>query len=124
MIEFEGDAIDTPGEYSERGSYTQHLLAAAQDAQLIVVVQDATRDFTNFPDNYFCMFRQPVVGVVTKMDLPRADAARSEKILRRIGVSDEVFFVSTVTGSGISQLRKTFDERSKQWHTVMEKRSA
>src|SRR5689334_5724567 len=59
MIDYAGWGIDTPGEYSEMGNFRQHLVTTACDAQLLVVVQDATRKHSNFPPNYFVMFGQP-----------------------------------------------------------------
>ena len=69
MIDYAGWGIDTPGEYSEMGNFRQHLVTTACDAQLLIVVQDATRPQANFPPKYFVMFPQPTIGVVTKIDL-------------------------------------------------------
>jgi ethanolamine utilization protein EutP len=127
MVEFSGEAIDTPGEYSETRRLTRHLLATSAEAQLILVVQDATREDSNFPPNYFRMFHQPVVGVVAKMDAPQANGARAEALLRRIGVTGEIFRVSAVTGTGLSELRQSLYERRIKWHIIteaMEKHSA
>jgi len=115
MIEYDGAAIDTPGEYSEMGRLTRHLLSTSNDAQLILVVQDATRDDSNFPPNYFLMFRQPVMGVVTKIDVPGANIARARAILQRMGVTGEIFCVSSVTGEGLSELRQAIEERRLTW---------
>jgi ethanolamine utilization protein EutP len=115
MIEFDGAAIDTPGEYSEMRRLTRHLQSTSNDAQLILVAQDATRDDSNFPPNYFLMFRQPVMGVVTKMDVPGANAARAKAVLRRMGVTGEIYCVSSVTGEGLSDLRQTIEERRLTW---------
>ena len=114
MIEYDGAAIDTPGEYSEMGRLTRHLLSTAADAQLILVVQDATRGDSNFPPNYFCMFNQPVLGIITKIDLAEADAERAEACLIRMGVTGGIIRVSPVTGEGLSLLRQILDERSKK----------
>lgn len=124
MVEYAGSAIDTPGEYSETGRLTRHLLSTAADAQLLVVVQDATRPTTNFSPNYFLMFSQPTIGVVTKVDAPGADPERAKDILRRIGVTGEIYCVSALTGTGLSELRQALEERSRKWQTTMEKRSA
>jgi ethanolamine utilization protein EutP len=104
MIEHDGLAIDTPGEYSEMGRLRRHLQTTAADAQLILVVHDATRERSNFPPNYFLMYRQPVLGVAIE-------------ILRQVGVTGPVFCVSAFTGSGIEELRKALDERREQWQT-------
>ena len=117
MIEHDGLAIDTPGEYSEMGRLRRHLQTTAADAQLILVVHDATREHSNFPPNYFLMYRQPVLGVATKIDAPAARPQRAIEILRHAGVTGPIFCVSAFTGSGIEELRKALDERRGQWQT-------
>ncbi len=119
MIEHDGQAIDTPGEYSEMGRLRRHLQTTAADAQLIVVVHDATRDHSNFPPNYFLMYRQPVLGVVTKTDAPAARPQRAIEILRRAGVTGPIYCVSALTGSGIEELKQALDERRAQWQMAM-----
>jgi ethanolamine utilization protein EutP len=105
MIDYSGWGIDTPGEYSEMGHYRRVLLTASFDAQLVLIVQDATNEKLIFPPNYFLMFPQPTIGVVTKVDDPRADLERSRGLLTAAGVTGEIFFVSAFTGDGISTLR-------------------
>jgi ethanolamine utilization protein EutP len=106
MVEYIGWAIDTPGEYAERGSFRGHLVATAGEAQLLVVVQDATRPRGNFPPHYFTQFTKPMIGVVTKIDAPGADIERGAALLFQAGVRGEIFPVSTITGSGLSLLRQ------------------
>jgi ethanolamine utilization protein EutP len=126
MIEYDGEAIDTPGEYAESGRFVRHLQSTSSDAALILVVQDATRTDCNFPPNYFRMFSKPVLGMVSKMDDPDACPERAESILRSIGVTGEVFYVSAVTKTGLSELRQNLQERRNTWLTTTgatEKRS-
>ena len=117
MVEYNGDAIDTPGEYSEMGRMRRHLLSTASGAQLLLVVQDATRPESFVPVNYFLMFKQPVLGVVTKIDDPSARPDRAIEILRHTGVTGEVFCVSSHTGEGIDALKSALDERKAKWLT-------
>lgn len=105
MIDYAGWGIDTPGEYIERGTLRRVLVSAAFDAMLLVVVQDATAVDCNIPPNYFLMFPQHTIGVVTKLDDPRADAARATDYLRNAGVTGKIFYVSAFTGQGIPELR-------------------
>ena len=118
MIEFRGEAIDSPGEYSEMGHLTRHLLATASDADLFLVVHDATRASTNFSPHYFCMFHQAVWGVVSKVDAPGADVERASALLRYMGVTDRIFCVSAVTGFGLSELRQALSDRREKWRTT------
>lgn len=106
MVDYSGWGIDTPGEYSEMGDLRRHLVSASADAPLIIVVHDATRPSSNFPPNYFRMFTQDVIGVVTKIDAANADPQRATAILRQVGVQGAIVNVSAITGSGLSQLRQ------------------
>lgn len=117
MIEYVGSAIDTPGEYAEQGNLRRHLLSTATDAHLMVVVQDATRDSSNFPPHYFLMFRQPLIGVVTKIDAQAARPERAISILQQIGVTGDIYPVSALTGAGIPELSAALEERRIQWQT-------
>jgi ethanolamine utilization protein EutP (predicted NTPase) len=52
------------------------------------------------------MFPQTVIGVVTKIDAVHADLTRASAVLRQIGVQGQIFQVSAITGSGLSELRQ------------------
>lgn len=106
MVDYSGWGVDTPGEYCEMGDLRRHLLAASADVYLMLVLHDATRLTTNFPPNYFRMFTQPVVGVVSKIDAAGANLERSAAILRQIGVQGDIYYLSAITGSGLSELRQ------------------
>lgn len=106
MIDYSGWGVDTPGEFSERSFYRRALVSTSFDVRIVLVVQDATNDKEVFPPNYFLMFPQRVIGIVSKVDDPRADIERSYRMLRTAGVTGEVFTVSAITGCGISDLRE------------------
>lgn len=105
MIDYSTWGIDTPGEYSEIARLRRILVTTAFDSQLLMVVQDATSDKVIFPPHYFLMFPQRKIGVITKMDLPEADPQRACQLLKGAGVDGEIFYVSALTGEGISELR-------------------
>lgn len=106
MIDYASWGIDTPGEYAEMSGRRQHLVATSSDARVLVVVHDATQQQTYFPPNYFLMFSKPTIGVVSKIDCPAANCDRAALLLRQSGVKGEIFYVSAITGSGLSQLRQ------------------
>lgn len=114
-IEYSRRAIDTPGEYAELGRFRNHLAATASDAQLLLVVQDATRARASFPPNYFSQFTRSVIGVVTKIDAPGADLARATALLREVGVAGAIIPTSAITGSGLSPLRQALLSASSTW---------
>lgn len=90
-------------------------MTTANDAQLLVVVQDATRPRSNFPPLYFTLINKPTIGVMTKIDLPTADVERASALLRQAGVRGEIFPVSAITGSGLSALRQSLLTLSSAW---------
>lgn len=107
-IAYQEVAIDTPGEYTERGYLRQSLQATAFDARVLVVVQDATHGTSFFPPNYFLMFPQPVIGVVSKIDSATgAQVEQATRLLRQSGVVGEIYNVSAINGSGLAQLRQS-----------------
>lgn len=105
MIDYAGWGIDTPGEFVELGHLRRALISTSFDAQILVAVQDATREDSTFPPHYFLMFPQHTIGVVTKLDDKAADAERAKAQLVDAGVTGEIFCVSASTGYGISELR-------------------
>lgn len=105
MVDYSGWGIDTPGEFIEMGHYRRVLVSTAFDAQLLIGVQDATRIDPVLPPNYFSMFSQPTIGVITKMDCKEANADRAKTFLSNAGITGQIFCVSALTGFGIPELR-------------------
>lgn len=101
---FSGSMIDTPGEYLERRAYRGALSVTAADADIIVLVQDATENGSMFPPAYTSTFPKTAIGVVTKCDLAREEEiARARKHLEYAGVS-VIFETSSVSGDGVDAL--------------------
>lgn len=96
--------IDTPGEYLERQNYRGALMVTATDADIIILVQDATENGTMFPPAFGSMFAKPAVGVVTKKDL--ADETQVEKAKKYLSMAgaQKIFVVSGITGEGMPEL--------------------
>lgn len=97
--------IDTPGEYLERTHMRGALFVSATDADVIVLVQDATENGTMFPPAFTSQYGgKPAVGVVTKSDLASPEQiAQAKNHLEMAGVH-KIFITSSVAGSGISAL--------------------
>lgn len=96
--------IDTPGEYLERRCLWGALSVTAADAELLVLVQDATEENTMFPSGYVSMYGKPAVGVVTKCDLAdEGQIQRAERYLIMAG-AQKLFLTSSLKGSGIEPL--------------------
>lgn len=96
--------IDTPGEYLERRGFRGALMVTATDADIVVLVQDATEDGTMFPPAYGSMFAKPVVGVVTKKDLATEEQVEKAKKHLHFAGAKEIFVASGVTGEGVPEL--------------------
>ncbi|MDD6661678.1 MAG: EutP/PduV family microcompartment system protein [Lachnospiraceae bacterium] len=99
--------IDTPGEYLERRGYRGALVVSSADADIILLVQDATEKVTMFPPLFRSMFAaKPCVGVITKADLAsEEEIERAKKFLKDAGAG-ELYVTSAVTGEGVEQLVK------------------
>jgi ethanolamine utilization protein EutP len=110
-ITFSGGAIDTPGEYAQIPRFYSALLVTSLAADVVLLLSDAAKPAFALPPNFAGMFARPVVGVVTKIDLPGADPAKAESCLRQAGVASSVFPVSVVSGEGIGALYQFLEER-------------
>ncbi|MGE4548845.1 MAG: EutP/PduV family microcompartment system protein [Intestinibacillus sp.] len=96
--------IDTPGEYLERVHMRGALMVSSTDADLIVLVQDATENGTMFPPAYTSMFAKPSIGVVTKSDLASPEQIEKAKEYLRMAGTRDIFVTSSVEGSGFPPL--------------------
>lgn len=96
--------IDTPGEYLERRYMRGALMVTSTDAELIVLVQDATENGTMFPPAYNSMFAKPMVGIVTKKDLATPEQIEKAKKYLKMAGARKVFVTSSVTGEGFDEL--------------------
>lgn len=99
-----GNIIDTPGEYLERARMRGALTVASADADIIILVQDATEDGTMFPPAYAGSFAKPTIGLVTKEDIAtREQVEQAVKFLEMAG-ADKVFVISSIEGTGFREL--------------------
>lgn len=98
-------ATDTPGEYLENPMYYRVLLPSTMEARWVVFVQDATATRSHYPPNFARGFPGKSVGVITKIDHPRADVARARKLLQALALTGPLLEVSAYTGQGVPELR-------------------
>ena len=104
-----GAMIDTPGEYLERRNLQRALLVTSADAELIVLVQDATEQGTMFPPAFTSVFAKPSVGVVTKCDLAQPEQIeRAKKYLEMAG-AEKVVATSSMSGEGMPALTELLE---------------
>lgn len=95
--------IDTPGEYIETKSLGAALGLYTYEAQIVGLLLSATEPYSLYPPNVTNMANREVIGIVTKIDEKDARPDRAERWLRLAGCK-KIFFVSSITGEGISDL--------------------
>lgn len=98
--------IDTPGEYLERTGYRGALMVTSTEADVILLVQDATEMGSMFPPLFSSMFTKPCVGVVTKADIADEKQVEIAKQYLKNAGAGTIYVTSAVTGEGVDQLVK------------------
>ena len=111
-VDYFDDAIDTPGEYLENRRLYNALVTSSFDADIIVLVQSATDEMSFYPPMFAGIFNQPVIGVVTKIDLVESASqiAQAAEYLNNAG-AEKIFNLSSVTGAGMDALLAYLDEQ-------------
>ena len=99
-----GNIIDTPGEYLERGRMRGALTVASVDADIIFLVQDATENGTMFPPAYAASFAKPSIGLVTKEDIATKEQVADAVHFLEMAGADKVFVISSTKGTGFGEL--------------------
>ncbi len=100
---FDGNFIDTPGEYFDNKFFKNSLLVTSSDADIVLFVQASDDPDTMFQPLLSTMFNAEVIGVVTKTDLFEKDVKRAEQILEFAGCR-KIFLTSSIDKSGIIEL--------------------
>ncbi|MDR0577120.1 MAG: ethanolamine utilization protein EutP [Candidatus Accumulibacter sp.] len=94
-MEYERDAVDTPGEFFSHPCMYRALINTAADADTLVYVHACDdREYRLPPGLLEVNAGKRVVGAITKIDLPGADAGAAERLLRDNGFDGPVFHVS------------------------------
>ncbi len=96
--------IDCPGEYLEIPRYYHVLIDASHMVSEIWALQDSQRPRSIYPPGFSKVFTKPVVGIVTKIDLPDADPERAISLLNQAGIQAPIYLTSAVTGAGCEAL--------------------
>ena len=105
-IEFEGNGMDTPGEYFSHPRLYSALLCSAQDMSTLVYVHPADRDSCRLPPGFLNLYAgQRVIGVITKTDLPDARPDAVEALLRAHGISGPIYRISRDDPAALQALK-------------------
>lgn len=100
--------IDTPGEYAQTHHLGYALALYSYEADVVGLLAAATEPYTLFPPNITCMVNREVIGIVTKINDPRADRELAGLWLKNSGC-ERIFYVDSVTGEGVEELLKYLD---------------
>ncbi|MDO4975873.1 MAG: EutP/PduV family microcompartment system protein [Eubacteriales bacterium] len=122
-VEYVGNFIDTPGEYMQQRGYWGSLTITSHDADLIGLVQDSTSDDCWFSGGLTSKFEKPVVGILTKIDLPNCKIKQGRGYLELAGCQN-IFEVSSVTNEGIDELVDGLHKILEKYKKDYEKRFA
>lgn len=108
------NTIDVPGSYIENPWMYKHLIAAAQDASLVLILVDQSKYSNIYSPGFAKAFRCPVIGVITKIDLKPENQELCLRQLKHIGVSEPYYNISVSSGVGIADLKQyllTFEKK-------------
>jgi ethanolamine utilization protein EutP len=101
-----GDAIDTPGEYTQNRFMRSRLVVTGVDVNLVLFLQSAVNHDFYFSPGQASMYTNPVIGVITKTDLAEeGDIEKARELLLLAGASI-IFPISCLSGSGMEELKK------------------
>ncbi len=101
--------IDTPGEYCETKGLGSALAMYAFEAQVVGLVVSATEPYSLYSPAITPLANRPVIGIITKVDLPFANIERARRWLELAGCK-EIFEVSSKTGEGVWQILEYLKE--------------
>lgn len=108
MVSYEKNIIDTPGEYLENKFYYKALLVASTQAEIIILIQEATADSSLYPPNFKTMFSgKEVIGVITKKDIS-SNTINAKKFLNIAGI-DEVYELGLVEDEEFLKLKRRIE---------------
>lgn len=95
--------IDTPGEYAETTSLAHALGLYVYESDVVGLLLSATEPYSLYPPCCAACCNRPVIGIVTQVDHPDADAEQAYNWLDLAGCAP-IFKVSSYTGEGIWQI--------------------
>lgn len=106
-IEYEGNGMDTPGEYFSHPRLYSALLCSAQTMSTLVYVHPADRHTCRLPPGLLDVYAgKSVIGVITKTDLPEAQPDAVEALLRAHGIHGRIFRVSPEDPAALHALKE------------------
>lgn len=108
-VYFHDVIIDTPGEYAETPSLGHALAIFSYEADVIGLLLSATEPYSLYPPCVTAIATRECIGIVTKIDHPLANPRQAADWLRLAGC-EKIFFVSSYTGEGVSEILEYLKE--------------
>ncbi|WP_448983569.1 EutP/PduV family microcompartment system protein [Olsenella uli] len=105
----DGDAIDTPGEYSESKQVGVGLVCFSFESDVVAILVAANEPFCVFAPNCNAFLNRPLIGIITKINAPNANVPMARQWLQNC-CCERIFLVDNSTGEGISELRNYLAE--------------
>lgn len=99
-------AMDTPGEYFSHPRLYHALITSAGDVDRLVYVHPANDPICRLPPGILDIYANKIIdAVITKTDLPDANVAEVEEVLRSAGLKGAIFSVSWSDQQALHSLR-------------------
>ena len=95
--------IDTPGEYIQTKHLGYALALYAYEADVVGMLASATEPYSLYPPCITSTVNRDTIGIVTKINDPKANVKRAENWLRLAGCK-KIFFVDSKNGEGVSDI--------------------
>lgn len=109
-VEISGDIIDTPGEYMDHKKMFRALIVTCMDAEIAVLIQDATDNSCTFFPGMQSILNMPIVGVVSKADLAIEEEIKAARSILEMAGAGNIFVISVYTSEGVTQLTEYLEQ--------------
>jgi ethanolamine utilization protein EutP len=109
------NTIDVPGSYIENSWMYKYIISAVQDASHVLILIDQSNCADVYSPGFAKVFRCPVIGVITKMDVKIENEDLCIRQLKKIGVTEPYFKISIPTGKGINELKEFLFEKKDRY---------
>lgn len=108
-VNFYDVIIDTPGEYAETSRLGYALEIFSYEADVVGLLLSAIEPYSLYPPCVTAISTRECIGIVTKIDHPLANPQQAAEWLRLAGC-EKIFFVSSYTGEGVSDILEYLKE--------------
>ena len=101
--------IDCPGEYAETKELGFAMACFSFEADVLALLCAADEPFDLHGPGYSSFANRPFIGIVTKINSPRANVPMVSQWLWESGC-ERIFAVDNLTGEGIEELREYLEQ--------------